>query len=77
MVQDVRDVYFYVSFAIKRNYDESSPFCIYKYGSIPQNEPEEEPEEVQDQSKYIHVMTDRNTVICTPVRYQTAWADQL
>ena len=73
MVQDVRDVYFYVSFAIKRNYDESSPFCTYKYG----NTPHDEPKEVQDQTKYIHVMTDRSTVICTPVRYQTAWADQL
>jgi hypothetical protein len=73
MVQDVRDVYFYVSLAIERHFHKESPLYLYKYGRML----EDEPGDVQDPAKYIHVMTDRYPVICTPVRYQTAWADAL
>lgn len=65
MVQDVREVYYYVSLAIEKGFQEDSPFFLYKYGNVL----EHEPEDVQDGGKYLHVMTDRFPVICTPVRY--------
>jgi hypothetical protein len=40
MVQDIRDVYFYISFAIKKKYGSEEPFYVYKYGNIVDNEPE-------------------------------------
>jgi hypothetical protein len=73
MVQDVRDTYYYVSMAIKRGYDRNSPFFLYKYGSTP----EDEPHDIQNHQDYIHVLTDRYPVVCTPIRYQTPWADSL
>lgn len=75
MVQDIRDVYYYISFAIRKNYspNEEEPFYLYKYGQNCNNEPMN----IQDNKEYIHVMTDRYPVICTPIRYQSKWANQL
>jgi hypothetical protein len=73
MVQDIRDVYYYVSFAIAKQYKHDSPFYVYKYGNVL----EDEPADVRDSDHYLHVMTDRFPVICSPIRYQTKWANEL
>jgi len=35
MVQDIRDMYFYISFAMKRPFEAQKQFYMYKYGNIP------------------------------------------
>ena len=71
MVQDIRDAYYYISFAMKRPFNPQDPYYLYKYG----NQPESEPQDVLNSKAFINVFTDRYTVVGMPIRYKSKWVD--